>query len=193
MKEQKNMYESADLRKGLKLEIDGEPYVVAQFSFVKPGKGQSLYKCRLKNMITGAQFDRTFRSGDKFNKPDLEEVEMEYLYSDGEQFCFMNTSNYEQEFMNEEHLGDAKDFLKENTVCAALFFDGRAIGLSLPNFVELEVTKADPWVKGDTASGDSKPATLSTGYTLNVPTFVEEGEIVKIDTRTGEYVERVKK
>jgi len=187
------MYESADLRKGLKLEIDGDPYVVTQFSFVKPGKGQSLYKCRLKNMINGTQFDRTFRSGDKFNKPDLEEVEMEYLYADGEQFCFMNTSNYEQEFMDEDHLGEAKDFLKENTVCAALFFQGRAIGLSLPNFVELEVTKADPWVKGDTASGDSKPATLSTGYVLNVPTFVEEGEIVKIDTRTGEYVERVKK
>jgi len=193
MEDQKNMYESADLRKGLKLEIDGDPYVVTQFSFVKPGKGQSLYKCRLKNMINGTQFDRTFRSGDKFNKPDLEEVEMEYLYADGEQFCFMNTSNYEQEFMDEDHLGEAKDFLKENTVCAALFFQGRAIGLSLPNFVELEVTKADPWVKGDTASGDSKPATLSTGYVLNVPTFVEEGEIVKIDTRTGEYVERVKK
>ena len=187
------MYESADLRKGLKLEIDGDPYVVTQFSFVKPGKGQALYKCRLKNMINGTQFDRTFRSGDKFNKPDLEEVEMEYLYADGEQFCFMDTSNYEQEFMDEDHLGEAKDFLKENTICTALFFEGRAIGLSLPNFVELEVTQADPWAKGDTASGDSKPATLSTGYVLNVPTFVEEGEIIKIDTRTGEYVERVKK
>ncbi|VEN74903.1 Elongation factor P [Candidatus Desulfarcum epimagneticum] len=187
------MYESADLRKGLKLEIDGDPYVVVQFSFVKPGKGQALYKCRLKNMITGVQFDKTFRSGDKFGKPDLEEVEMEYLYSEGDQLCFMNTANYEQEYLDKEHVGEAGHFLKENTVCQVLFFESRAIGLSLPNFVELEIIKTEPWAKGDTASGDSKPATLSTGHVLNVPPFVEEGETVRIDTRTGEYVERVKK
>jgi elongation factor P len=187
-----DMYESADLRKGLKLEIDGDPYAVVQFSFVKPGKGQALYKCRLKNMITGVQFDKTFRSGDKFGKPDLEEVEMEYLYSDGNQFCFMNTANYEQEYLDEEHVGETGNFLKENTVCQVLFFQGRAIGLSLPNFVILEIVKTEPWAKGDTASGDSKPATLSTGHVLSVPPFVEEGETVRIDTRTGEYVERVK-
>ena len=187
------MYESSDLRKGLKIEIDGDPYVVVQFDFVKPGKGQALYKCRLKNMVTGAQFDKTYRSGEKINKADLEEIKMEYLYFDGEAYCFMNSSNYEQEFLTADQLGDAKDLLKDNTECDVLMFDGRPIGVTLPIFMELEVTRADPWIKGDTASGDSKPATLETGYQLQVPPFVEEGEILKIDTRTGEYVERVKK
>lgn len=186
------MYESGDLRKGLKIEIDGEPYVVVQFEFVKPGKGQALYKCKLKNMLTGSQFDRTYRSGEKFNKADLEELDMEYLYFDGENYCFMNTSTYEQEFLGPDQVGDAKGFLKENTVCSMLFFDRRPIGLTLPNFVDLKIVKADPWVKGDTASGDSKPATLETGVTIQVPPFVEEGETIRIDTRTGQYVERVK-
>lgn len=186
------MLESGDLKKGIKLEIDGAPHVITQFDFVKPGKGQSLYKCRLKNMISGAIFDRTYRSGEKFNSADLEEQDMEYLYADGDQYCFMNSSTYGQEFMSAEQVGDAKDLLKENTVCSVLLFEGRPIGLTLPNFVELRIKQADPWVKGDTASGDSKPATLETGLTIQVPPFVEEGEIVKIDTRTGQYVERVK-
>ena len=187
------MFESGDLKKGLKIEIDGEPYAIVQFEFTKPGKGQALYKCKLKNMVTGAQFDRTFRSGEKFKQPDLEEQEMEYLYSDGEQYCFMNTSNYEQEFLTTEMIGDAINFLKENIVCNILLFDGNPIGISLPIFINLKVEKTDPWVKGDTASGDSKPATLETGYVLQVPPFIEEGEFLKIDTRTGEYVERVKR
>jgi elongation factor P len=186
------MYESGDLRKGLKIQIDEEPYVIVQFSFVKPGKGQALYKCKLKNMVTGAQFDRTFRSGDKFDEANLEEHEMEYLYSDTENYCFMNTSTYEQEFISGDQVGEAKNFLKENTVCNVLFFKNRPIGLSLPNFIDLKIVRADPWVKGDTASGDSKPAELETGYSVQVPPFVEEGEIVRIDTRTGQYVERVK-
>ncbi len=186
------MYESGDLRKGLKIEIDGDPYVVAQFEFVKPGKGQALYKCKLKNMVTGAQFDRTFRSGEKFKEANLEEQEMEYLYSDNEGYCFMNTSTYGQEFMNEDQVGDAKNFLKENTVCNVLLFDGHPIALSLPNFVELKITQADPWAKGDTAAGSTKPATVETGYELQVPPFVEDGEKIRIDTRTGAYVERVK-
>ena len=186
------MIENSDLRKGLKLEIDGEPYVIVQFEFTKPGKGQALYKCKLKNMVTGVQFDRTFRSGDKFKEPDLEEQQMEYLYSDGEQYCFMNTTSYEQEFLTEEQVAEAKDFLRENTVCDILLFEGRPIGISLPIFVNLKVEKTDPWVKGDTASGDSKPATLETGYVIQVPPFIEEGELLKIDTRTGAYVERVK-
>ena len=186
------MLESGDLRKGLKLELDGEPHVIVQFEFVKPGKGQALYKCKLKNMLTGAQFDKTFRSGEKFNKADLEEAEMEYLYSDGSRFCFMNTSTYDQEFITEDQIGDSKNFLKENTVCNVLLFEGRPIGISLPNFIDLKVEKTDPWVKGDTASGDSKPATLETGFVLNVPPFIQEGELIRIDTRTGEYVERVK-
>ena len=186
------MLESGDLRKGLKLELDGEPYVVTQFDFVKPGKGQALYKCRLKNMLTGAQIDRTFRSVEKFNEANLEEFEMEYLYWDGENYCFMNTGTYDQVFLSKEQVGDAIKFLKENTICEVLFFDGNAIALTMPIFVELRAVKTDPWVKGDTASGDSKPAELETGYTLQVPPFVEEGQLLRIDTRTGEYVERVK-
>ena len=186
------MLESGDLRKGLKFELDGEPYMIVQFEFVKPGKGQALYKCKLKNMVTGAQFDRTFRSGEKFKEADLEEIEMEYLYADGESYCFMNSTTYEQDFLTEDQVSDAKDFLKENTVCNVLLFEGRPIGISLPIFMNLRVEKTDPWVKGDTASGDSKPATLETGYILQVPPFVEEGQLIKIDTRTGEYVERVK-
>lgn len=186
------MIESGDLRKGTKLDIDGDPYVIVQFEFVKPGKGQALYKCKLKNMITGAQFDRTYRSGEKFNTADLEEVEMEYLYFDGDAYCFMNTTTYDQEMMTAEQIGEASTLMMENVVCSVLLFDGRPIGVTLPNFVELRITKAEPWIKGDTASGDTKPATLETGYTLQVPPFVNEGELVRIDTRTGNYVERVK-
>lgn len=186
------MLESGDLRKGLKLELDGEPYVVVQFEFVKPGKGQALYKCKLKNMVSGAQFDKTFRSGEKFKEADLEEVEMEYLYADGDRFCFMNTATYDQEFVTEDQVGEAKNFLKENTVCTVLLYQGEPIGISLPIFIDLRVEKTDPWARGDTASGDSKPATLETGHVLNVPPFIQEGELIRIDTRTGEYAERVK-
>ena len=186
------MYESSDLRKGLKIEIDGDPYEVTDFQFVKPGKGQALYKCRLKNMITGSQFDKTYRSGEKFNPADLEERQMEYLYTDGQEYFFMNTSTYEQEAVSAKQLGDSVKLLKENTVCDVLLFRGKPIGVSLPNFIELRVVKADPWVKGDTASGSSKPAELETGLVVQVPPFIEEGEKVRIDTRTGQYVERVK-
>jgi len=186
------MYESSDLRKGLKIEIDGEPYVIVQFEFVKPGKGQALYKCKLKNMLTGAQFDRTFRSGVKFNEANLEELEMEYLFSDGDSYCFMNTATYDQDFLTLEQVGDSINLLKENTVCNVLFFEERPIGIALPNFVDLRIVKADSWAKGDTAAGSTKPATLETGYVVQVPPFIEEGELVRIDTRTGEYVERVK-
>lgn len=186
------MLESSDLRKGLKLEIDGEPYIITQFEFVKPGKGQALYKCRLKNMINGTQFDKTYRSNEKFNEANLEEVEMEYLYAESDGYCFMNNTNYEQVFISRDQVGDAANFLKENTVCEILLFDNRPIGVTLPNFIDLRIVKADPWVKGDTASGDSKPATLETGHVVQVPPFVEEGELIRIDTRTGQYVERVK-
>jgi len=186
------MYESGDLRKGLKIEINGEPYIIVQFNFVKPGKGQALYKCKLKNMLSGVIVDQTFRSNEKFKVADLEEQEMEYLYSDGNNYCFMNTSTYDQEFLSENQVGDLLKFLKENTICNVLFFDGRAIGISLPNFVNLRIVKTDPWVKGDTAAGSTKPATLETDYIVQVPPFVGKGELVKIDTRTGEYVERIK-
>lgn len=186
------MLECGELRKGKKIEIDGAPHVITQFEFVKPGKGQALYKCKLKNMISGAQFDRTFRSGDKFKKASLEEREMEYLYYDGDSYCFMNNSNYEQEFVTKDQLGDNIDLLKENTICSVLFFDERPIGVTLPNFVILRIIKSDPWVKGDTATGDTKPATVETGFEIQVPPFVDEGQLIKIDTRTRSYSERVK-
>jgi len=186
------MYTSSDLRKGLKIEIDGDPYVVVQYEFLKPGKGKAYYKCRLKNLLTGAQFDRTFRSSDKFDEPHLEDHEMEYLYSDGEKYCFMNTATYDQIFLTQDQVGDAVNFLNENTVCNVLLFKGNPIGISLPIFVDLRIKKADPWAKGDTASGSTKPVILETGYEIQVPPFIEEGEMVRIDTRTGEYVGRVK-
>lgn len=183
---------ASDLRKGLKLEIDGEPHLVVDFEFSKPGKGQALYRCRLRNMITGTQFDRTYRSGDKFTGADLEEQEMQFLYQENKRYHFMNTTSYDQIELNEEQMGDAVNYLTENQVVNMLLFQGRPIGINLPNFVTLKVIQADPWLKGDTAAGGTKPVTLETGFVLQVPLFIEEGELLKIDTRTGTYVERVK-
>ncbi len=185
------MYLASDLRKGLKFEIDSEPYVIVGFEFKKPGKGQSLYKCKLKNMITGNLFERTYRSGDKFQKADLEERDMEYLYEDSTGFCFMDTSSYEQHFLTKEQLGDSIDFLKDNTVCTILLHNGYPIGITMPNFINLKVVKSEPWAKGDTATGSTKPAILETGLEVQVPPFVEEEQVVRIDTRTGAYIERV--
>jgi elongation factor P len=185
------MHLASDLKKGLKFEIDGAPFIIIKFEFKKPGKGQSLYKCKLKNMVTGAKFERTYRSGDKFKEADLEEQEMEYLYSDKDSYCFMNSSNYEQHFLNKDQLGDTIDLLKDNTVCTILLFNGMPIDVALPNFINLVVTNSEPWAKGDTATGSTKPAILETGLEVQVPPFVEEGQMIKIDTRTREYVERV--
>ncbi len=183
----------ADLRKGSKIVMDGAPCVVQEYQFVKPGKGQALYKCRIKNMVTGANYDKTWRSGEKFEKADLEEHRMQYLYTDGEAFHFMNNESYEQFALTQEQVGDASNYLYENLNVDMLFFDGQPIGLTLPNFVELQIVKSDPGIKGDTASNTTKPATLSTGYVIQVPLFVEEGEWIRVDTRTGGYSERVKK
>jgi elongation factor P len=185
--------EIGDLRKGSKLVMDGDPWVVVEYQFVKPGKGQALYKCKLKNMISGALVDRTYRSGEKFEKADLEENKMQFLYADGDEFHFMNNESYEQVALKKEQVGDAVHYLYENLDVDMLFYNGRPIGLTLPNFVVLKIDKSDPGIKGDTASNTTKPATMSTGYVLQVPLFIEEGEWIKIDTRTGEYVERVKK
>jgi elongation factor P len=185
------MYEASDLKKGLKIEIDGAPHTVVSFQFKKPGKGQALYKCKLKNMINGSQFEKTYRSGDKFPKAALEQQDMEYLYSDSQSYCFMNTSTFEQEFLTKEQVGDKIDLLIENTVCNVLLFNSIAIEVTLPNFVNLVVAKAEPWAKGDTATGSYKPVTIETGIEIQVPPFVNQGEKIKIDTRTREYVERV--
>ena len=186
------MFTASDLRKGLKIEIDGEPYIVVDFQFSKPGKGQALYRTKLKNMVTGNQFDRTFRSNDKFEKASLEERTMQYLYSQGDEFHFMDTKNYEQIVISREQMGDNVNFLIDNMEVQILLFNNNAIGVTLPNFVNLTVTKADPWVKGDTSGSDSKPVTVETGYELQVPPFIEEGDKLQIDTRTGVYMTRVK-
>jgi elongation factor P len=186
------MYNASDLRKGLKIQIDNEPYIVIDFQFSKPGKGQALYRCKLKNMITGVIIDPTYRSGDTFQPADLEERKMQYLYSQDNEFCFMDMENYDQVFLTAEQVDDARNYLTDNLEVEILLFKNRPIGIGLPNFVDLTVTKADPWVKGDSASGDSKPVTLETGYALRVPPFIEEGEKITVDTRSGEYVTRAK-
>ena len=186
------MFNASDLRRGLKVQIDKEPYVIVDFQFSKPGKGQSLYKCKLKNMISGVILDRTYRSGDTFEKPSLEERKMQYLYAQDEEFYFMDVNNYEQSMLTAEQVGDAGNYLTDNLEVDILLFDGNPIGITTPNFVDLTVTRADPWVKGDSVSGDSKPVTLETDYTLRVPPFIEEGTKITVDTRTGEYVTRVK-
>jgi len=186
------MYTCSDLKKGLKLLIDGEPHVIVQFDFTKPGKGQALYKCKLRNMLTGALFDRTYRSGESFEPASLEERDMQYLYQDETGYVFMDQRSYEQVTIPEDVLGDDRYFLIDNMEVKVLMFGDRGIGVTLPNFVNLRVTSAEPWVKGDTAAGNNKPATVETGYTLQVPSFVEEGTLIQIDTRTGEYVTRVK-
>ena len=187
-----NVYDSSDLRKGLKIIIDGSPYIITDFQFSKPGKGQALYRCKLKNMITGYTMDRTYRSGEKFEPANLDQAHMQYLYNDAEGYHFMDTRTYEQVTLTDEQVGEAKNFLKDNMEVDVLFFQGTPIDISLPIFVELKVVKADPGVKGDTATGATKPVVLETGYKIQVPLFIEEGETLKIDTRTGEYVERVK-
>ncbi len=186
------MYTTSDLRKGLKIKIDGEPYIITDFEFSKPGKGQALYRCRLRNMITGNAFDRTFRSNDKFEPAPLEERTMQFLYAQGDEYNFMDTKTFEQITISKDLLGDDANFLIDNMEVEVLLFNERAIGVTLPNFVNLTVTRADPWVKGDTSGSDSKPVTVETGYVLQVPPFINEGEKIQIDTRTGQYVTRVK-
>jgi len=186
------MYNCADLKKGIKLMIDNEPHVIVQFDFTKPGKGQALYRCKLRNMITGALFDRTYRSGESFEPASLVESDMQYLYKDETGYVFMDQKTYEQTSISEEVLGDDKYFMVDNMEVKVLLHGERGIGVTLPIFVNLRVTQSDPWAKGDTAAGSNKPATVESGYTLQVPGFVDEGVLIQIDTRTGEYVTRVK-
>lgn len=186
------MYTVADLKKGLKITIDGAPYIVTQFEFAKPGKGQALYRTKMKNMITGATLDRTYRSGETFEPANLVDRKMQFLYKEDEHYCFMDNETFEQIHVNEDAVGDAKNYLIDNLPVEVLLFGEKAIGVDVPNFVNLRVIQTDPWVKGDTSGSDSKPATVETGYVLRVPPFIEEGELITIDTRTGEYSTRVK-
>ena len=183
--------DTSEFRKGLKIEVDGEPFEIIDFQHVKPGKGSAFVRTSIKSLLTGRQLQPTFKSGDKVGKPDIEEREMQYLYLQGTEYYFMDTKSYEQTFLTEEVLGEAKNFLKENINASVLFYNGKAIGVSLPNSVDLKVTKCDPGVRGDTVSGALKPAELETGYTVNVPLFINEGDVLKIDTRDGKYLTRV--
>jgi elongation factor P len=186
------MYTASDLRKNLRIKIDNEPYIVTEFNFVKPGKGQALYRCKLKNMMTGNQFERTFRSVDTFESADLEQKKMQYLYKEEDKYCFMDNVSYEQIYLTEAQIGDAKNFLLDNLEVEILMYENKPLDVTLPNFIDVVVTKADPWARGDSVSGNTKPVTVQTGYQLQVPPFIEEGEKIRIDTRSGEYLTRVK-
>ena len=178
-------------RRGLKIEIDGEPWEIVEFQHVKPGKGSAFVRTRIKNLLTGRTIDRTFKSGDVVGKPDLEEREMQYLYREGDHFNFMDNKSFEQTFLSAEQMGDAKNFIKDNTTTHILFFNGKAIGVTLPNAMDLRVVKCDPGVRGDRSTGGTKPATLETGAEIQVPLFITTGEKVKVDTRDGSYLGRV--
>ena len=184
------MYSTADFRRGLKIEIDGKPLVIVDFQHVKPGKGGAFVRTKLKNLETGQVLEQTFRSGAKVGRPDMEQKFMQYLYQEGEQYVFMDTQTYDQVFIQADYLADAIPFLMPNIELQVLYFKGRPIGVELPVFVILTVTSCEPGVKGDTATGATKAATLETGHVVQVPLFIEEGQKLKIDTRTGEYMER---
>ena len=186
-----SVYDSSELRKGMKITMDGAPFLIVESQFVKPGKGQAFTRTKMRNMITGSIYERTFKQGEKFDKADLEERQMQYLYMEGEHFVFMDTVSYEQIRLSPEQLGENKYYLLDNTLCDILLFDSRPIGVTAPIFVELKVKSTEPGFKGDTSSNASKPAIMETGLEVGVPLFVNEGETLRIDTRTGEYVERV--
>ena len=186
------MYTASDLRKGLKIQLDGDPYIVTYFEFSKPGKGQALYRTRVRNMLNGNAFERTFRSCDKFEKAHLEERAMQFLYTQGNEYNFMDTKTYEQIVIQKEQLGENTMYLIDNMEVQVLLYNNNPIDVTLPNFVDLEVTTADPWAKGDTSSSDTKPVTVETGCIIQVPPFVEKGDKIQVDTRSGAYITRVK-
>lgn len=186
------MADTTDIKKGFKIVIDGAPYSFVEHQFVKPGKGQAFVRSKLRNLLTGSVIERTWKSGEKLEKADVEENQMQYLYPEGDGRVFMDTTTYEQLTLSNEQLGDTVYYLLDGTMVDVLFFAGRPIGVTPPTFVELTVTETEPGFKGDTSGNITKPATMQTGLEVAVPLFVNVGEKLKIDTRTGEYVERVK-
>lgn len=185
--------DTTEFRKGLRILQDNEPFSIVEFQHVKPGKGGAFVRTRLKSFITGNVLDKTFRSGDKLEVPDMEEKQMQFLYREGNQYYFMDEATYDQIFIDEKGLGDTKNYLKESMVITVLFYNGKTIGVDMQNFVNLTVSQTEPGIKGDTAQNATKPAVLETGHTVQVPLFVEEGDVVRVDTRTGAYIERVQK
>jgi len=183
--------DTSQFRNGLKVEIDGEPFVMTYFQHVKPGKGGAFVRTKIKNLRTGRLLEKTFRSGEKVDEAEVEDKKMQYLYQDGEQLIFMDQETYDQIPFTTEQLGDSRKYLKENLDVDVVFWRGKPINIELPAFIEAQITQCDPGLKGDTASGATKPATLETGAVVQVPLFVKEGESIRVDTRSGEYVERV--
>jgi elongation factor P len=185
-------YNTSDFRKGLKVQLSGEPYLMIECNFVKPGKGQALYKCKLKNLIKQTVIDRTYKSGDSIEAADVTETEMQYLYRQGDTFVFMDTATFEQYELSAEQVGDGWKYMKDGTMCQMVLFDGNPITVTPPNHVVLKVEYCEPGAKGNTATNVTKPVQVETGAEIQCPAFVEMGELIKVDTRTGEYVERVK-
>jgi elongation factor P len=185
-------YSTNEFRGGLRIMIDGDPCVIVENEFVKPGKGQAFSRVKIRNLKTGKTNDKTFKSGDSVEAANVVETEMQYLYADGEFWHFMLEDTFEQFAADEKAVGDAKHWLKEQDVCQITLWNNTPLLVAPPNFVELEIVETDPGVRGDTASGGVKPASLSTGAVVRVPLFVEQGEVIRVDTRSGEYVSRVK-
>lgn len=180
-----------DLRTGLTIELEGSLYTVVEFMHVKPGKGAAFVRTKLKNIESGATIERTFRAGERVNRAHIETKEMQYLYNTGDDYHFMDSETFEQVVIGTDLLEDASAFLKDNMNVHVQFYQGKPIGVELPTFVELEVTHTEPGFKGDTATGGTKPATLETGFVVQVPLFVNQGDIIRVDTRTKEYLSRV--
>ena len=185
------MVSAGDFRNGVTLEMDGNIYQIIEFQHVKPGKGAAFVRTKLKNIINGGVVEKTFRPTEKFPTARIDRVEMQYLYNDGDLYYFMNTENYDQIALNNETIGDALKFVKENEMVKVCSYNGNVFAVEPPLFVELEITDTEPGFKGDTATGATKPATVETGAVVYVPLFVEQGDKIKIDTRTGEYLSRV--
>jgi elongation factor P len=186
------MFDASDLRKGLKIEIDGQPYLITDFDFSKPGKGQAIYNCKLKNMLNGSTMSRSFRSNDRFEKPEPLQKSVRFSYENSGQYIFQN-DDFEEVTISEAVLGRNKFFLMDDMPVDALFYNNEVIEVELPNLVERKVVKCEPGVKGNTAAGKvTKPATVEGGYELAVPLFINEGDVIRIDTRTGEYNDRAR-
>ncbi|MEX0585013.1 MAG: elongation factor P [Pirellulales bacterium] len=185
-------YNTSDFRKGLKVQIDGDPYYMIECQFVKPGKGQALYKCKLRNLLRGTVLDRTYKSGDSIEAADINEIEAQFLYRQGDAFFFMCTTTFEQYELSKEQVDEAWKYLKDGMMCQMTLFNNRPIEIEPPNHVVLRVEYCEPGFRGNTATGVTKPVKVETGAEILCPAFVEMGELIKVDTRTGEYLERVK-
>ena len=184
------MLTAGDFRNGVTFDMDGQVYQVIEFQHVKPGKGAAFVRTKFKNVITGAVVEKSFNPTDKFENATIDRKDYQYLYQDGDLYYFMDMETYDQLPLGSDKLGEAFKFVKENDVVKIMSYNGNVFGVEPPNFVELEVTKTDPGFKGDTATNATKPATLETGAEIKVPLFINEGEMIRIDTRTGEYMER---